>query len=69
MEWISINDELPIPYERVIIYVDGSNHFYKSFIDIGDYSPGNGSFIWTDSDGLSVNVTHWKRLPNPPEGE
>ena len=54
-EWISVDDELPKPFESVLVFRDGK-------ISI-DYNEGNGWFAY---DFNGKRVTHWMPLPLAP---
>jgi hypothetical protein len=56
-EWISVKDETPTAYERVLVSQD-------SYIAIAMYA-GSG-WIYDDDDRLSFEVTYWLPLPKGP---
>lgn len=65
-EWVSVEDRLPTPGERVIAtdeqfvgegYIDSCCRWYRY-----------GGFEWRFFD-IERDVTHWMPLPEPPEGE
>ena len=64
-EWISVDDRLPKPWKRVLIY---SRHdFYESASYIG--IPGKWRVTWNHEMLDDDSVTHWMPLPEKPKGE
>ena len=64
-EWISVDDKLPKPRKRVLIY---SRHgFCESAFYIG--VPGEWRVAWNHEMLDADSVTHWMPLPEPPKGE
>ena len=64
-EWISVDDRLPNPRKRVLIY---SRHdFCESAFYIG--GPGEWRVAWNHEMLDDDSVTHWMPLPKPPKGE
>ena len=58
IEWISVEDALPKPYESVIYYGRETTGF--------DYMTDDGK--WRISTGADPDeVTHWMPLPEPPK--
>lgn len=57
--WISVEDRLPEPYEKVLVFGDFDNivNYRVDYLDV--YG------IWIHS----FHVTHWQYLPEPPKGE
>lgn len=67
MTWISVNDRLPTPedgdYLLVVHEINLLLGGTKPDIDIAFYQDGG----WLDArDCMSLNVTHWQRLPELP---
>ncbi len=62
MKWINIHDELPVPYQCVLVIDSDQNYFDAEFIkneETGNY--------WLDKNYNSIpNVTHWMELPPIP---
>ena len=64
-EWISVDDRLPNPRKRVLIY---SRHdFYESAFYIG--VPGEWRVTWNHEMLDADSVTHWMPMPQPAKGE
>ena len=64
-EWVSVDDRLPKPSKRVLIY---SRHgFCESAFYIG--VPGEWRVAWNHEMLDADSVTHWMPLPEPPKGE
>ena len=63
MNWIPVKEALPIPGERVLAY----DSFLKQVMSL--YYMRNGNFEqWLYGHCYVMeNVTHWMRLPQPPE--
>jgi uncharacterized protein DUF551 len=65
MEWISVNDELPSEFTRVLISCNegicGGKLTYGTWQcdPIGSYA----------GDGCVFEVTHWMPLPEPPKDD
>lgn len=65
-EWISVEEQLPGPYECVLIATDAVNAAGEEFVSIGALTYG----VWecfTGRLGEKEKVTHWMPLPKPPE--
>jgi len=65
MEWISVKDRFPEPYQTVIGYMPTVDYWYGLLIHDGE------SWIdWVDeSYEPNGEVTHWMPLPAPLEGD
>ena len=64
-KWISVDDRLPKPSKRVLIY---SRHgFCESAFYIG--VPEEWRVAWNHEMLDADSVTHWMPLPEPPKGE
>lgn len=63
-EWISVKDRLPIPAQKVLIYVFGYDE-----IEIAYRNDILGSFwFYPENNGWSQSeVSHWCEPPKPPE--
>ena len=61
MNWISVEDELPNFYERVLLFFNKSVAIGKRKED------GQGGFFFDVHFSRHHNVTHWMPLPLPPE--
>lgn len=64
MEWISVEDRLPNPDVKVLVFSKG-----EIYTDVMRYGEGVGDY-WFDLEHMSrgaVNVTHWSPLPEPPQ--
>ncbi|WP_323842598.1 MULTISPECIES: DUF551 domain-containing protein [unclassified Moraxella] len=63
--WISVDDELPKPFEKVLVYVKTPK---KVIIGTDSHNPElleygvRHSFVLTE-----YEVTHWQPLPQPPK--
>ena len=64
-EWISVDDRLPEPWKRVLIY--SRYDFCESALYIG--APGIWRVTWNHEMLDADSVTHWMPLPEPPKGE
>ena len=63
--WISVDDRLPKPRKRVLIY---SRHgFCESAFYIG--VPGKWCCTWNHEMLDADSVTYWMSMPQPPKGE
>lgn len=63
-KWISVKDELPGDYQRVLGYVEEINDLGKShFAWNVSYSKYHG-FL---DNFKPCKITHWQPLPNPPK--
>jgi hypothetical protein len=78
MEWISVHDALPKLDETVLAwYVDGIGAGYSlaRYVRRGQYGRERvwvGLSFIADSNGYAMSdipVSHWRRLPKPPERE
>lgn len=67
MEWISVEDDLPLKGENILMY-------YDDLVVEGEYQ--NGNFYHVSSCAhfkgyckceAQKGITHWMPLPNPPE--
>lgn len=71
-EWIKVEDRLPEPYQRVLVYnpTDDKKKFDEDGFDIDFLSNSqSGLLLWdwnTDPDNFDRKVTHWMPLPKPP---
>ena len=74
MEWISVEDRLPVTKKYVLVFyhIPGTARKYYNHIDIGkltgiisgeNYSCTN----WTDMYQNKITPTHWQLLPDPPK--
>ena len=64
-QWIKCSDWMPDDQQRVLVYIDGLDVCYGF-----TYHEETGDFV--DDDGMSLVdevITHWMRLPDPPEVE
>lgn len=68
-EWISVEDRLPKPTEKVLTYRRSlCDEYAKTTIEYMFLY--NGEVGWTgDVDTWKTVVTHWMPLPQPPKGE
>lgn len=74
MEWISVNDNLPEYNEIVLIYV---NCYFETGVNVARFCKdeirdnNKKTYSWYSTVGpmhwFGQNVTHWAKLPNPPE--
>jgi hypothetical protein len=79
--WISVKNQLPTPYEWVLIScVDGNNPLLRFVPSVGAYRDGvwctkESDEFFNHSDRVysrnyekvfQVKVTHWMPLPDPP---
>ena len=64
MEWISVQDELPIAFVFVLMYSEKSDK-----IKIGSFNGERITFGDTSAhpSALDFGVTHWMPLPEPPK--
>ena len=64
MEWISVNDRLPLNPNEEVLAVDA----YRC-IRIAEYGMGSDETInwWVDQNFAWDDVTHWMPLPKPPK--
>ena len=63
-DWIWVDDELPEIDEDVLcIDAELASHY-----NIG-WTIGQSTRVgdWVNDEGMPINVTHWMRLPEPPE--
>lgn len=66
-EWISVKDSLP-EYEQIVDVFVRYSDGWERFTAV-EYYP-EMKFPWQHDDLCSIdNVTHWMKLPEPPEGE
>lgn len=63
MKWISVNNEIPVEMQEVIIFDEVIGVF------IGYYYEGNKSFICSVGGARLKNVSHWTHLPELPVPE
>lgn len=67
-EWISVKDRLPEKEKLVLCCKNKSNLLFIGKCLDATYAEGVQAFVdvgrW-----LSVGVTHWMPLPEPPKGE
>jgi hypothetical protein len=72
--WLSVDDEEPEPYERVLVWVEDMPRFPRTWnnVDIG-YLHAEGSLgsvlghKWHLNGGQGSTVTHWARFSTPRE--
>ena len=63
MNWISIKDKLPEPFELVLVFGHG-------YYDILQLNQKKFSFTLIGLDnGVNIPITHWMPLPKSPEGK
>lgn len=72
MEWINVEDKLPEEGQRVLCYPNGINILTFGVNEEGDWRKGlfcdiTFSEYWDDTVPVSLDVTHWMKLPNPPK--
>lgn len=71
MEWISVKNELPQKYDRVLV-TDGKEvciHYKQSSVNFAD-ERGHDLYCGGRYDDCNIHegkVTHWMPLPHPPE--
>jgi hypothetical protein len=75
--WISIADELPRPFETVLLFLYSRNEVIAGFMDkpnsTGDIAFYEPVLIDFKPERLELNpiahwkVSHWMPLPNPPK--
>lgn len=65
IQWISVKEKLPCPFEPVEIATDALNGLGEEFVSIGCYEHGAWKCL-TGPMGENEHVTHWKPLPEPP---
>ncbi|CBJ80312.1 conserved hypothetical protein [Xenorhabdus bovienii SS-2004] len=73
MDWIKCSERLPeIRDDSVIVYFSNGSmdmvHIEDCFRDIGAGVDENGNQLWTKW-YLSIGITHWQPLPEPPTEE
>lgn len=68
MEWISVEDRLPEPFECVLIATDAVNAAGEEFVTIGAWEHDTWKCL-TGPMGAKEKVTHWKPLPVSPRKE
>ncbi len=81
MEWVSINDKLPEPYDFVLVFAHTKGTNEPKPISLARLIPGgtNWQFLseYKDGSGAGVyqdlewpvereDITHWMSLPKPP---
>lgn len=64
-EWISVEERLPAPEEKVICYYPKARNG-KGHISIDEYLPITKTWMLKELHGLP---SHWMPLPEPPEKE
>ncbi len=62
-EWISVEDRLPEPGQRVLWWLSKRQQVALTYI--GDHSASRWPNPWARDKG----VTHWMPLPEPPPGQ
>lgn len=62
--WISVDDELPKPFEKVLVFVKTHG---RGFIRIDSHKPNSLKYGARHSFIKSYEVTHWQPLPQPPK--
>ena len=65
-EWISVNDRLPETQVEVLTYSDGNG--VRSACLLASNEETNMWYLCR-TDKLSIDVTHWQPMPQPPKGE
>lgn len=63
MEWISVNDQLPIGRVVAVLAFNGKDELHRKCVFVSTYFEQTKSFS-TEKIGL---VTHWMPLPEPPK--
>jgi hypothetical protein len=66
MEWIRIEDKLPPPFERVLVYFGGMGSDSVAVKYLTDRSHPDGSRAWYPGGQTLENGTHWMPLPPLP---
>ena len=61
--WIPVGLRLPDMDEDVLVLDE------RKEVWIGDWSVVYGSTGWSDDECRDIDATHWRPLPEPPEGE
>ena len=63
MEWISVKDRLPEPFDQVIICrpSKGAPRVEAGSLDVNGW--------WRVYGTRTKSVTHWMPLPDPPKGD
>lgn len=82
MEWISVKDRLPKPYDFVLVFADpkGSNEPTPISLArllpggtlwqfLSEYGDGSGVGVYQDLEwpAEKEDITHWMPLPKPPK--
>lgn len=66
MEWISIDDKLPPPFERVLVCFGGTELDSVAIKYLTDTAHPDGRQFWYPGGQTLENVTHWMPLPPLP---
>lgn len=67
MEWISVKDYMPEPYDTVLLFEDGKNS--QAWFGHFDCATNEMVYYFGGDVRSDKNITHWMPLPAPPEGE
>lgn len=59
IEWVSVNDQLPPPRERVLVYCKDDNEPAIAHLD------RQGDWFYGYDDEVDEDVTHWARFNLP----
>lgn len=65
-EWFSVDDRLPETQVEVLTYSDGNG--VRSACLLASNEETNVWYLCR-TDKLSIDVTHWQPMPQPPKGE
>ena len=63
--WISVDDELPPKFEKVLVYIGIDRFFDIAYLE----NVINKQTWWMNSRREIFHVTHWMPLPIPPRKE
>ncbi len=68
--WRRVEDELPQPYNTVLVYGPQAPVVFAYYVDGAQYYRGGQWYrVGTcRADDTRITVTHWMPLPEPPEG-
>lgn len=70
-EWISVDDRLPDPRERVLIFIDYKSDTVSPSIHDSTYTGSTfrrgGATVNALPNNEGIGVTHWMPLPEPPK--
>jgi Protein of unknown function (DUF551) len=79
MEWISVNDLLPVPYLEVLLFASMNEHISRSAYEVKEnqkkqfvgYLDFTGDYNCVYGDGYipfhNEEITHWMSLPENPK--